>query len=208
MTQTEPATMQGAVRPGRKRDESRDPEILAATIDVLAEVGYDRMTVDMVAARAKAGKATLYRRWPSKADLVVDAVGCMGGGVARPLPDTGTLRGDLVALLSPKTVHDASRKLRVLLGLASVIVQSPELAESIGEAFLEPRTRLTKALLQRAVDRGEAAAETDVELLSRVSSSMVIARALLDQKPVDRAFLLTVIDGIILPAAGIRPSKT
>ncbi|MGN6742060.1 MAG: TetR/AcrR family transcriptional regulator, partial [Amnibacterium sp.] len=174
MTQTEPATTQGAVRPGRKRDETRDPEILAAAIDVLAEVGYERMTVDMVAARAKAGKATLYRRWPSKAELVVEAVGCMGGDGVRAAPDTGTLRGDLVALLSPRTVVDADRKLRVLLGLASVIVHSPDLAESIREAFLEPRATMTRVLLQRAVDRGEARPDTDVELLSRVSSSMVI----------------------------------
>ncbi|HEV7622960.1 MAG TPA: helix-turn-helix domain-containing protein, partial [Amnibacterium sp.] len=81
MTQLDsaPAT-QRAVKTGRKRDHTRDPEILTAAIDVLAEVGYERMTVDMVAARAKAGKATLYRRWPSKADLVIDAVARMTKG--------------------------------------------------------------------------------------------------------------------------------
>ena len=62
---------------GRKRDHTRDPEILDATIDVLAECGYDGLTVDMVAARAKAGKATLYRRWPSNAELVMDALACI-----------------------------------------------------------------------------------------------------------------------------------
>ena len=62
---------------GRKRDLSRDPEILEATLEVLAETGYDGMTIDMVAARAKAGKATVYRRWASKGELVIDAVACM-----------------------------------------------------------------------------------------------------------------------------------
>ena len=84
---------------GRKRDHTRDPEILEAAIDVLAETGFDGMTIDMVAARAKAGKATIYRRWTSKADLVLDAVACMKAGEldAEHLPDTGTLRGDLIS---------------------------------------------------------------------------------------------------------------
>ncbi|MCU1474792.1 TetR/AcrR family transcriptional regulator [Amnibacterium sp.] len=208
MTQLDsaPATQQ-AVRPGRKRDHTRDPEIMTAAMDVLAEVGYERMTVDMVAARAKAGKATLYRRWPSKADLVLDAVSCMGAAKAGVLPDTGSLRGDLVALLSPRTVHDADHKLKVMLGLASVIAHSPELAESIREAFLEPRAAVTRALLQRAKERGEIAPDCDVELLSTVSSSMVISRAMLEHRPVDRAFLLSVIDGVIIPAAGTGPAR-
>jgi AcrR family transcriptional regulator len=205
--QLEPAAVpEGAVRPGRKRDHTRDPEILTAAIDVLAEVGYERMTVDMVAARAKAGKATLYRRWPSKADLVLDAVSCMGAARSRPLPDTGSLRGDLVALLSPRTVLDADHKLKVMLGLASVMAHSPELAESIREAFLEPRARVTRALLERAKERGEISPACDVALLSQVSSSMVISRAMLEHRPVDRAFLLSVIDGVIIPAAGTGPA--
>lgn len=197
---------EGPIRPGRKRDHTRDPEIMTAAIDVLAEVGYERMTVDMVAARAKAGKATLYRRWPSKADLVLDAVGCMGAAKAGPLPDTGSLRGDLVALLSPRTVHDADHKLKVMLGLASVTAHSPELAESIREAFLEPRAAVTRALLERAKERGEISPSCDVGLLSRVSSSMVISRAMFEHRPVDRAFLLSVIDGVIIPAAGVGPA--
>src|ERR1700710_1308083 len=89
---------QDAPKLGRKRDHSRDPEILQAALDVLAENGYDGMTIDMVAARAKAGKATLYRRWPSKGHLVVDAIACMkrSDAALAALPDTGTLRGDLV----------------------------------------------------------------------------------------------------------------
>src|SRR3954471_10098445 len=91
LTDTAPAKL------GRKRDHTRDPEILEAALDVLAECGYDGLTIDMVAARAKAGKATLYRRWPSKAELVIEAVACMKQGQSRveDLPDTGTLRGDL-----------------------------------------------------------------------------------------------------------------
>ena len=90
-------------RLGRRRDLSRDPEILEATLDVLAETGYDGMTIDMVAARAKAGKATVYRRWASKSELVFDAVACMKNADIDfdNLPDTGSLRGDLIAIHAP-----------------------------------------------------------------------------------------------------------
>jgi AcrR family transcriptional regulator len=197
------ARMEPASRPGRKRDHSRDPEILEAAIEVLAETGYEGMTVDMVAARAKAGKATLYRRWPSKADLVVDAVACMSTPSATNPPDTGTLRGDLIAVISLRTVEDGERKLRVLLGLASVLARSPELAETIRAAFVEPRVEVTKALFQQAVDRGEVSADHDFDLLARVSTAMVIERALLQHKPIDRRFLISVIDGVLLPAVGL-----
>src|SRR3954468_4364669 len=103
---------------GRRRDHTRDAEILDAAIDVLAETGYDGMTVDMVAARAKAGKATLYRRWPSKPDLVLDAVACLKRDDLNlaALPDTGSLRGDLVAMIRPPSIRDGERKLKIMAG--------------------------------------------------------------------------------------------
>src|ERR1700709_873862 len=115
---TEPLdeTAEHSTKLGRKRDHTRDPEILDAAIEVLAETGYDGMTIDMVAARAKAGKATVYRRWSSKAELVIDAVACMKSADVDPatLPDTGTLRGDLVAMIKPHRIEDGERKLRVM----------------------------------------------------------------------------------------------
>src|ERR671916_417754 len=124
-------------RLGRKRDHSRDPEILEAALDVLPEVGYEGMTVDMVATRAKAGKATLYRRWPSKADLVIDAVACMKQSDLAPekLPDTGTLRGDLVAMIKPHSIEDGERKLRVLAGVVSMLSRDPQLADAVNSAI-------------------------------------------------------------------------
>src|SRR3990170_4095168 len=107
-----------APRLGRKRDHTRDAYILEAALEVLAETGYDGMTIDMVAARARAGKATLYRRWPSKAELVIDAVACLKKDDYHPanLPDTGTLRGDLVAMIKPHTIEDGERKLQIVAG--------------------------------------------------------------------------------------------
>lgn len=192
---------------GRKRDHTRDPEILDAAVDILAEIGYDGMTIDMVATRVKAGKATIYRRWPSKAELVIDAVACIKSKDIDydNLPDTGTLRGDLIAVIKPHTIEDAEKKLQVMAGLVSMLSRNPELAGTVKSAIVDPRAALTRFFMQRAKDRGEIAADVDLDTLSMVSASMVSYRVLMLRKPVDRQFLLSVIDSVVLPAAGIRP---
>jgi AcrR family transcriptional regulator len=191
---------------GRPMDATRDADILDAALDVLAEEGYDGMTVDMVAARAKAGKATLYRRWPSKTELVLDAVACMKkpGPDYDQLPDTGTLRGDMIALIKPMSIKDGERKARVMAGLVSMLSRNPELADAANEAIVAPRARVNTMLLRRAIERGEISADVDIESLALVSSAMVSYRSLILQKPVDRAFLIRIIDSILLPAVGLR----
>lgn len=192
-------------RLGRKRDHTRDPEILAATLDVLAETGYDGMTVDMVAARAKAGKATLYRRWPSKAELVIDAVACMKNADIDfdQLPDTGTLRGDLIAVIKPHSIEDGEHKLKVMAGLMSMLSRAPELAQAANKAIIEPRAAVNAILLRRAVERGEISVTVDIETLSLITPSMVVYRVLIQQRQVDRAFLVSLIDNVLLPAVGL-----
>jgi AcrR family transcriptional regulator len=206
MTLDAPATIaEPAPRPGRKRDHTRDPEILDAALAVLAETGYDGMTIDMVAARAKAGKATIYRRWPSKNELVIDAVACMkaAGHDLDTLPDTGTLRGDLVAMIKPHSIQEGQRKLKVMAGLISMLVRAPELAAAANTAIVEPRAAANRTLMRRAVARSEISADCDIETLSLVAPSMAAYRVLILQQPVDRAFLISLIDGVILPAVGL-----
>jgi len=195
-------------RLGRKRDHTRDPEILEAALDVLAETGYDGMTIDMVAARAKAGKATLYRRWASKSELVLDAVACMKStdvDLSSP-PDTGTLRGDLVALVKTPTIRESERKLKVMAGIVSMIARDPELAAAAQEALVEPRAAANRIIFQRAIDRGEIPADVDIEKLCLIGPAMVAYRTLMMRKPVDREFMIGNIDRIILPAARARSS--
>ncbi|BDZ50066.1 putative HTH-type transcriptional regulator TetR [Frondihabitans sucicola] len=191
---------------GRKRDHTRDPEILQCAVDVLAEEGYDGMTIEMVAARAKAGKATLYRRWASKSELVIDAVACMKKGDTDPrkLPDTGTLRGDLVAMIKPHSIEDGEKKLKVMTGLASLLARSPELADAVNAAIVDPRAKVNRLFFERAIARGEIPADCDVDTLSMVSPSMTAYRTLILKKSVDRPFLISLIDGVILPAVGLR----
>ncbi|UAJ78816.1 TetR/AcrR family transcriptional regulator [Leifsonia sp. ZF2019] len=199
-----------ATKLGRKRDHTRDPEILDAALDVLAETGYDRMTIDMVAARAKAGKATVYRRWASKADLVIDAVACMKKGDIDfdALPDTGTLRGDLVAMMKPHTIVDAEKKLQIMAGLVSMLAKDPGLADAVNEAIVEPRASVNRIFLRRAVERGEIPADADIEKLALIAPSMASYRVLVQRKAVDREFLLSILDDILLPAVGIRRTST
>ena len=84
---------------GRPRDDAREQAILDAAIDLVAEIGYDAMSIEAVAARAKSSKATIYRRWPGKAELVAEAMRRRSRAGPRGLPDTGSLRGDLLALV-------------------------------------------------------------------------------------------------------------
>lgn len=195
---------------GRKRDPSRDQDILDAALDVLVESGYDGMTVDMVAARAKAGKATLYRRWPSKGELVLDAVACMKANEVDldALPDTGTLRGDLVAMIRPPSIRDAERKLRVMSGIASMLSDNPALADAAHAALVEPRAAINRVFFERAIARGEIPADVDVEKLCLIGPALVAYSVIMLQRPVDREFLVSNIDKVILPAAGVRPPPT
>jgi AcrR family transcriptional regulator len=190
---------------GRPLDVTRDADILDAALEVLSEEGFDGMTIDMVAARAKAGKATLYRRWPSKTELVIDAVACMKNSDINydDLPDTGTLRGDLVAMIKAPAVRDGAKKMRVMAGLISLIARNPELAEAARAAVIAPRAELNRFLLQRAVDRGEVSADVDLATIANISPSMVTYRTMMLGKPVDRDFLISIIDKVILPAAGL-----
>ena len=167
---------------GRKRDHTRDPEILDAALDVLAETGYDGMTIDMVAARAKAGKATLYRRWASKAELVDRRRRLheeRPTSTSTHLPDTGTLRGDLVAMIKPHSIEDARE-------------EAPGHGRPRLDALARPRARrrrergdrraagrVNRLFLQRAIERGEIPADCDVETLALVSPSMAAYRVLI-----------------------------
>lgn len=190
---------------GRKRDATRDADILVATLDVLAETGYDGMTIDMVAARAKAGKATLYRRWTSKPELVLDAVACMKAVPLDTLPDTGSLRGDLVAMVKSPSIQDAERKLKIMAGIVSMISRNPELTHAARDALVEPRAAANRIIFRRALERGEIPADSDIETLCMIGPALATYRTLMQQKPVDREFLVHNIDRVILPAAGVRP---
>lgn len=159
------------------------------------------MTMDMVAARAKAGKAAVYRRWVSKTDLVRDALAWMGQThlELKPLPDTGNLRNDLLALLKPLSIEEQEHKLKVIAGLGSFSMQHQGVADAENGIFAQWMVA-NRALMQRAVDRGELHGNADVDRACRVILSMASYRGLIERKPIDRSFFVTLIDSIVLPA--------
>src|SRR4051794_9827089 len=139
---------------GRPRDPRRRQAILEAAVYLLAEVGYDRMTVDALAARAGVSKPTIYRRWPGgKPEIVAEAIRAKRAE-AGDLPDTGTLRGDLMAMLGAVI---SSLDAQLAGGLLSHLRSSDELTAVFRDAVVADERRRYAVLLQRARARGEVA---------------------------------------------------
>ena len=148
-----------------------------------ASVGYDRLTFDAVAAAARASKATLYRRWPHKRDLVIDAVGLFIDCPAEQDPDTGSLRGDLLAQACADGGLDDEVVIGTWSALLPVIHREPELARGIHERFLAPKIEATRTIFEHARRRGEVGADADLDTLLMILPSLSIHEALLSGKP-------------------------
>ena len=186
---------------GRRRDESKDDAILLATRELLAERGFDGMTMDAVADRAGAGKATVYRRWPSKVQLTVDAVVC-ARGVAQTvddIPDTGSLRSDLLAVRygRPRTDDDSE----LMSGLMSAVKENPEVAAVFHEQFVRSRVNMMRGLLERAQARGELRDDIDLDMVAAVAPAMIAYRKMVAGQRIDDEFVVQMIDTVILPLA-------
>lgn len=191
---------------GRKKDSSRDPEILDAALSVLAEKGFEGLTVELVAAKAKAGKGALYRRWTSKNDLILEAIGHMKSRMVNidSLPDSGNLRKDLLSLFKPEPQESVDQKQRIMAAIVSMLARHNELSETVNELMVEPWAKAHKFLMERARARGEVSADADIETISRIAPTMAAFRSLVLRKPFDKTFLLSMVDGVILPALGIN----
>jgi AcrR family transcriptional regulator len=190
-------------RPGRRRDESKDDAILQATRELLAERGFDGMTMDAVADRAGAGKATVYRRWPSKVQLTVDAIVCAPGTPmsADEIPDTGSLRSDLLAVRFGRKRSDDSE---LMSGVISAVKENPDVAAAFQQQFVRSRVSLMRGLLERAQERGELREDIDLEMVAAVAPAMIAYRKMVAGHRIDDEFVEQMIDSVILPLA-IRP---
>jgi AcrR family transcriptional regulator len=189
------------VRQRPRVEGGREEEILDATVELVAELGYDRLTMDAVAAAAKASKATLYRRWTTKAELVVDAISRAKGC---PMPDdvdTGSLRGDLISMACGDGGFTNELPMSVVAGLITALHRDDDLQTAFRERFLVPRQALVANVYARAVERGEIGPDVDVELLSMTLPAVIVHNAyVLGVEPTDE-MVLRVIDHVILPAA-------
>lgn len=189
-------------RPGRPRDARADEAILDAALEVLAEVGPARFTVDEVAARAGCGKATIYRRWRSRGALLLDT-GHHRLGLRVTDPDTGSVRDDLVTMLG-----ELARKMRDTLAgkvMPAVVAEAavnPEM-RAVLAAFVHDRRKPAFNAISRAVARGELPDDTDVDLVLDLLGGLVYFRVMLADDPPDDAVVATVVDTVL---AGIRPT--
>ena len=178
---------------------AREREIYSATAELLAETGYDQLTIDAVGVRAKVSKASIYRRWGDKAALVEAAIGCRD--VEAPmLPDTGSVIGDLSALVATPGFFDPDRA-AVISALATAIHRDPERHDGVRQRLVDDGTKHVRGLLQRAVDRGELAGDVDIELLSAVIPAMVLFRMTYQTAGTFSAdFISEIVERLIAPA--------
>jgi len=186
----------------------RESEILDAALALLAQVGYDRMTMDAVAAEAKAGKATLYRRWSTKASLVVDALLRSKQALQAPAVDTGSLRGDLIAMSCGQGGLTDQQSAGVMAGVITALHHDPDFALEFRTRVVHPRLETTRAVFERARERGEVAADLDLDLLAPALAGIVLHRSFVLGLDADEQTVARVVDQIILPAATRAPAVT
>lgn len=188
---------------GRKRDHTLDPLILETTINVLADIGFDKMTMDSVAAKAKTAKASMYRRWPSKVELVSDALIWMGKNsveIEEVLPDTGSLKNDLLSVIKPHSIERSERKLRVFARLGSFFTEHKKIAEETTAEIFKPWTTVNLALMKRAIARGELSSTANIEMACEIITSMTSHRVVMLGKHLDKDYYSSLLDNILLPA--------
>lgn len=160
-------------RPGRPRSTQSHQAILQATLDVLAEVGYDRMSIEAIATRAGVGKPTIYRRYPSKAELVADAIESRREEYV--IPDTGSVWGDIEALITSAahiTFNPLGRQtVAMMIGSAT---SNPEFAQVYWTKYLQPRRQAFAVVYERAKARQEIPADFDPDLVFDVISGLML----------------------------------
>jgi AcrR family transcriptional regulator len=182
---------------GRPRDERADRAILAAALELMAEHGVRDLRMDDVAERAGVGKATIYRRYRSKDELITDAVAALVSEIT--VPDTGSTRADLLGLMRRAVkVYRGSVEAGVMPGLVDAMSR---------DGFLAGRRAALRAVLERGVDRGDLRAGLDLELALDVLGGPLFYRLLITGGPIDERLADGVVELILRGFAPARPAR-
>lgn len=200
-------------RPGRRLDERLSRAIVDATLDLLREDGYDGLTIEAIARRAGVSRPTIYKRWRSLSDLVLDAARLTPDlGPAFPegiieVPDTGSLRGDLLQIaLDGAELHRSLRERGLLDGFLAGIVADPALGPIYKDGFLDPDYERLQVIFSRARERGELHRDLDPAIALEMLVAFGFYRSAFTRDPLDHAVLEHVIDvlvaGVTRPDAG------
>jgi AcrR family transcriptional regulator len=187
---------------GRPRDASRDDALRQAAIAVMAEVGYRALTMDAVAARARAGKATIYRRWDSKLELVIDSCNQL---VSEHItePDTGSLAGDLCEFVTAFAKFLSGPSGKAAQALVGELPHEPDLAEAFRATFLLSQRDTLKRILERATARGEVSDEAPKGMLIELTGAALTYRLMITGDPLDEAFVDKFLGTVLMPL--LRP---
>lgn len=184
-------------RPGRPRDPDVDRSILDATQDLLLERGYAGTTIADVAARAQCGKSAIYRRWSGKADLVVAAV--LDSQVPALSPETGSLRGDLIAAAMHFAGRD-DRAARVLATMLTALGDDDELRETASRDVGRPPVAAIRAVIERWIERGVVAPTVPVALLAGIIPTAAFGSVVLQRRHLDERAVTELVDAVVVPA--------
>jgi AcrR family transcriptional regulator len=188
--------------PGRPRNAQADQAIIRAVFDLLSSgQSADALSIEAVAAKAGVGKATIYRRWPNKEALLVDAVASMKGPLPEPAGES--VRDDLVMLVAGMRKKRMADYGKVTACLLPEIAKSPEMRR-IYQGVVEPRREIMRGVLRRGVETGELRADLDVELTLLMLSGPTVAQNVLDWNPrvADDGFAEALVDAVLRGAAG------
>lgn len=182
-------------RPGRPRSEQADRAILSAALDLFAESGPDALCIEQVAAKAGVGKATIYRRWPGKEDMLVDALGSLGTHL--PVPQGRSVRADLVALLNAICKEAADpRRSRLFALLQGEGLHYPRLMAKYVETVVRPQRDVVRSILRRGVATGELRENTDIDAATFLLNGAVLA-AMYGPEPTDARYAKRVVEELL-----------
>ena len=189
--------------PGRPRSESARRAILGATAELIERSGYGRVTMESIARRAGVSKQTVYRWWPTKAAILLEALN-EGAAAISPLRDTGSFETDLRTFLR-STVAGAGRNGRLLAALMAEAQFDEDLAEAFRTGFLARRREILRELLDRGRGSGELAATAELDFLVELVFGMLWYRILAQNRPLNRAFADRLTHSVLTLGAAAQP---
>jgi AcrR family transcriptional regulator len=182
----------------RRRGEELYAAIFEATLAELAEVGYSRLAMERIAARAGASKASLYRRWPNRAELVIAALGHHYGG-PEPTPDTGSLREDVLTLLRLGAARLNGIFGVAARGLMAETLTDPDRTAGVRPSMFTSRNRIMREILDRAADRGEIRSAAITPQLIGLAPALVDYHFLIYGAPIPDDVITGIVDNVLLP---------
>jgi AcrR family transcriptional regulator len=188
----------------RRRGRELEDALLDAAWDQLASAGYGAFTFDAVAERASTSKPVLYRRWPNRQELVVAAVQHYFTRSSRPVPDTGSLRGDVIALLTLANETRTALAAVISIQLGAYYQESGTTPAELREQILRDRTFSMDIIMQRAVERGELTGTALNPRIIALPIDLIRHEALMTLKPVPAETIIDIVDSVFLPLVNQR----